>query len=133
VQGDGKKRNNFPGGFRNSTQNKFSAAGRNEAEEKAIQHIKALANFRKTSAALTIGKTIDYLPVNGVYVYFRQQANETVMCILNTSNEDKQVKPADYAQTAKYTTAKDVVTGETHNLQGGWNVPKATMWVLSLQ
>ncbi len=49
--------------------------------------MKNLANFRKNSPALTTGKFMQYVPENGVYVYFRYTDNQSVMCMLNTSDK----------------------------------------------
>lgn len=134
VQGDGKKRNDFPGGFEGDAQNKFVASGRNAAENAAYEYVKKLANFRKQSKALTIGSTTDFLPQDGVYVYFRKHGNETVMCIINQNQQDKTIALNRFAEmTGKYQQATNVITGSTAVLQGEWRIPAQTMWVMQLK
>jgi glycosidase len=134
VQGDGKKRNDFPGGFAGDAADKFTAAGRTAEENDAFNYVQALANFRKTSAALANGATHDYLPKNGLYVYFRKAPNQTVMVVVNSSKEEKTVTPATYSNFTKlYNNASNVVSGTQHALNATWAVPAQTVWVLELK
>ncbi|MCA0381826.1 MAG: cyclomaltodextrinase N-terminal domain-containing protein [Bacteroidetes bacterium] len=134
VQGDGKKRNDFPGGFAGDAQNKFVASGRNAAENAAYEYVKKLANFRKQSKALTLGSTTDFLPQDGVYVYFRKHGNETVMCIINQNQQDKTIALNRFAEmTGNYQQATNVITGSNAVLQGEWRIPAQTMWVMQLK
>lgn len=134
VQGDGKKRNDFPGGFAGDAQNKFVASGRNAAENAAYEYVKKLANFRKQSKALTLGSTTDFLPQDGVYVYFRKHGNETVMCIINQNQQDKTIALNRFAEvTNNYQQATNVITGSNAVLQGEWRIPAQTMWVMQLK
>jgi hypothetical protein len=50
--------------------NKFTIAGRTQTDQAIYQHLATLANFRKGSSALTTGKFMQYVPEDGVYVYF---------------------------------------------------------------
>lgn len=134
VQGDGKKRNDFPGGFPGDAQNKFTAKGRNAAENEAFTFVKTLAQFRKQSKALTIGNTIDYLPQNGVYAYARKAGNETVLCILNQTKELKTVDAGRFQQVFKgYNNATDIVNGNFFDLTGEWKIPPQTIMILTLK
>jgi neopullulanase len=134
VQGDGKKRNDFPGGFAGDAQNKFLASGRNAAENAAFDYVKKLANFRKQSKALTLGSTTDFLPQDGVYVYFRKHGNETVMCIINQNQQDKTIALNRFSEmTGNYQQATNVITGNNAVLQGEWRIPAQTIWVMQLK
>ncbi len=134
VQGDGKKRNDFPGGFPGDAQNKFSATGRTSAENDGFSFVSKLANFRKQSKALTVGTTIDYLPLDGVYVYFRKTKEQTVMCVLNTNDSNKQVDTRRFSATTKgFSKAKDVITDAEFGLSGDWTIPGKTIWVMELK
>ena len=53
---------------------------------------------------------MQYLPVDGVYVYFRYDASQTVMVAMNTSKEEKTIDPAKYAERVKgFTRYKDII------------------------
>ena len=106
-------REDFPGGWSDDAVNKFVAAGRNDKENDVFNYIARLATFRKTSSALTTGKTTQFVPVNGVYTYFRYDVKQTVMVIANTS--DKMAKPnwdSFTERTNGFTKAKDIITGK---------------------
>lgn len=111
---DGYVRLDFPGGWKNDPANKFTIQGRTQTDQAIYQHLATLANFRKASPALTRGKFMQYLPNDGLYVYFRYTDKQTVMVVMNTSKEEKTVKPADYAErTAGFTQYKDIISKST--------------------
>ena len=113
----------FPGGFPGDAVNKFEPSGRTTQENEAFNYIKKLANYRKTSSALTTGKTMQFIPQNGVYVYFRYDAKQTIMCVMNTNEQAATVDLSRFAERMNgYTKALDVATGTTFNLE-----PKLTL------
>lgn len=115
---DAEVRRDFPGGWKEDKDNKFVAANRTEQEQKAWTHVATLANFRKSSHALTKGALMQYLPENGVYTYFRYAPIQTIMVISNTGKEDMAVKMARFAErTRGFNRLKDIHSGETRPLQ----------------
>jgi neopullulanase len=46
-----------------------------------------LANWRKSSKAITEGKLMQFVPEKSLYVYFRYISTEKVMVILNAAND----------------------------------------------
>jgi glycosidase len=116
---DATVREDFPGGWPddNAKQNRFTKEGRTDMQEQTFNYVSGLAQFRKNSSAITSGRTMQFLPKNGVYVYFRYDNKQTVMVITNTS--DKQMKPDlnVLAERVKgFSQARDVVTGKTISL-----------------
>ena len=90
YKGDhGLLRTDFPGGWKEDEIDKFNSSGRSDLENEAFYYIKKLAHWRKTSEAITKGKTIQYIPNDGVFVYFRYTDNEVVMVAVN-QNETAQ-------------------------------------------
>lgn len=77
----------FPGGFPGDETDLFQPADRNETQAELHDYITQLANFRKQSKALTHGKSIQFVPRDGVYIYFRQYGEETVMVVFNGNND----------------------------------------------
>ncbi len=115
---DGHVRQDFPGGWPTDSLNKFSIAGRNEQEEGIWRYIAKLANFRKNSSAITTGKLMQYVPKDGVYVYFRYDNNQTVMVVMNTSKKQQNISPANYLErTNGFSKMKNVLTGEIGDLK----------------
>lgn len=111
---DGHVRLDFPGGWPGDPVNKFTKEGRTEKDNEIWNHVRSLAQFRKNSSALTTGKMMQYVPVDGVYAYFRYDARQTIMVVMNTAKENRTIKPADYTErTGSFSRFRNVVTGET--------------------
>jgi neopullulanase len=114
---DGHVRQDFPGGWATDSVNKFSIAGRNAQEEGIWRYIAKLANFRKASSALTTGKMMQYVPDDGVYVYFRYDKTQTIMVVMNTAKESKTISPKKYFErTSGFSKMKNIVSGEVSPL-----------------
>lgn len=131
---DAAVRLDFPGGWPGDTTDKFSPAGRTNQEKEAFQFVKTLANFRKTSSAIGSGKTMQFIPVNGVYVYFRYDERQTVMCVLNT-NDKKVTHPlARYAErTSGFKNVKDVLSGQTVSISSELELPANSIGIFELR
>jgi glycosidase len=114
---DAEVRKDFPGGWKEDAINKFTKEGRTAQEQEAFSYVSALANFRKTSAAITKGKLMQYTPVGGLYVYFRYDNQQTVMVVSNTSGYNVMPDWSYFAERMKgFTKAKNVITGEVKTL-----------------
>ncbi len=110
---DGYVRLDFPGGWAGDLLNKFSAEGRTQKDKIIHDHIALLANYRKTSSALTTGKFMQYIPVEGVYVYFRFDEKQTIMVVLNTSKTEAKVNIENYKERTKgFLKMKNIFTKE---------------------
>lgn len=115
---DGYVRQDFPGGWEGDAANKFTAAGRTAKENSIFNYIKKLANFRKTSSAIKTGKMMQFYPIDGVYVYFRYDANQTIMCIMNTNDKPMTIDLARFAERLKgFQLAFDVAAGQQFQLK----------------
>ena len=118
VAGDGRKRNPIPGAFIGAKSDKFTEAGRTDKENEAFNYVKTLANFRKNSPALKTGSMINFIPENGIFVYFRKNDNDLVMCIVNQNKEKvTEMDLSRFKETlGDRSTGKNVVSGETYHL-----------------
>ncbi len=129
---DGNVRRDFPGGWEGDPQNKFTDVGRTPKENDVYTFIKTLANFRKNSSAITAGKLMQYVPVDGLYVYFRYDKNQTIACIMNTGESEKNVDLLSYykERTTGFKNARNVANRneETMNV----NIKPMQMKVLEL-
>ena len=110
---DGYVRLDFPGGWREDKVNKFSYNDRTEKDNQIFNLIKALANYRKKSSALTTGKFMQYLPEDGVYTYFRYDNNQTIMTVMNTSKSEKNISFNKFEErTNGFSKYKNVITND---------------------
>jgi len=131
---DGLVRLDFPGGWAGDERSAFTGAGLG-ADEKSIQDlVKKLGQFRLHSSALRYGRMMQYVPTGPLYVYFRFDANQTILCAMNTANGPVTVDFARFSERTKgFKEGVDVVTGERHPLDQPARLPGRTMWVLELQ
>lgn len=130
---DGWVRLGFKGGWAEDKQNKFTAAGRTAQENEAFNYVKTLANFRKNSSAIKTGKMMQYVPEDGVYVYFRYDAKQTIMCIMNTANEVKEIDTGRFSErTNGFKKGKNIVDGKEIELSEKLKIPSKTVLVLEL-
>ena len=131
---DGWVRLDFPGGWPGDARNAFTGAGMTD-DEKAVQElVRKLGQFRLHSSALRTGKLMEFVPHGSLFVYFRYDAHQTILCAMNTGNASKNVDFGRYAgRTAGFSTGVDVVTGRSYPLGESATIPGRTMWVLELQ
>jgi glycosidase len=128
---DGWVRLDFPGGWKGDKKNAFTGEGLESAEREMQQYVKGIANFRKNSSALKTGKMMQYLPVDGLYVYFRYDQQQTIMCIMNTSDKEQRIDLEKYIErTAGFTRAKNITSGATVDKSAV--IPAKKMWILEL-
>jgi glycosidase len=114
---DAEVRKDFPGGWPGDAYNKFTAAGRTTVENDMFNHVKALANFRKKSSALTNGKLMQYLPKDGAYVYFRYTKEQTVMTVVNTGANAFKPDWSYFSERTKgFSKLNNIITGEPINM-----------------
>lgn len=114
---DGYVRLDFPGGWAGDKANKFSIEGRTQKDQEIYQYLATLASYRKTSSALTTGKMMQYVPEDGVYVYFRYDVKQTIMVVMNTAKEEKKVIIEKYGERVKgFSKMKNVLTGKITDL-----------------
>jgi glycosidase len=131
---DGKVRQDFPGGWKEDKQNKFTAQGRTEKENEVFNWTRTIANYRKNSSALKTGKLMQFVPDNWVYTYFRYDNKQTVMIVMNTSSDERTVDPKKFAERINgYTKAKNIVTAASDDLSSIWKIPGKTIWIMELQ
>jgi glycosidase len=131
---DGLVRGDFPGGWKEDAKNAFTGMGLTEDEKSTQDLVRKLGNFRKNASALKTGKMMHYVPVDGVYVYFRYDENQTIMCIMNTSNSEKEIDFQKYEErTIGFTAAENVLTAERMTTLKKTIIPAMKMWVLELK
>ena len=115
---DGYVRLDFPGGWKGDAQNKFTKEGRNAKENEIWNHTATLANYRKQSSAITTGKMMQFVPEDGMYVYFRYDDRQTVMVVMNTAKENKAIALKRFEERTKgFSRMKNIITGAVTDLK----------------
>jgi glycosidase len=129
-RGDGFLRQDFPGGWSGDSKNAFKGENLNDTEKEAFGFTKKLLNWRKDKEVIHNGRLKQYIPDNGLYVYFRYNDRESVMIILNNSNKESRTISRDrYIESMNgFTRGKDVITGnEISDLTSFKIAPKTAM------
>ena len=76
---------------------------------------------------------MQYVPENGLYVYFRYDKSQTVMCIMNPENQSKTLVTGRFKEMLSgKSTARDVVSGNSQSL-AEIKVPAKTILVLEIK
>ncbi|MGB6036639.1 MAG: alpha-amylase family glycosyl hydrolase, partial [Cryomorphaceae bacterium] len=101
TDGHGKIREDFMGGWAADSLNKFTADGRTDLENEAFDYISKLAELRQSNEALHSGQTVQYVPEDGLYVYFRYTDVQVFMVAVNTSDKEVSTKADKYDQFLK--------------------------------
>ncbi len=96
--------------------------------------VRQLARWRKHQPVFENGKYMHFPPANGIYVYFRYTADQAVMVIVNTTDQQKSLVPKKYtASFPQFESAKAINGGDPIGLQETWQVPAMSATVLELQ
>lgn len=115
---DGYVRLDFQGGWAGDQPNKFLESGRTAREDSIWNLVSRLGQFRKNSSAITTGHLMQFAPVNGEYVYFRYDGQQTIMVAMNTAAIPISIELKNYRERISgFTKMKNVLTGEIRDLK----------------
>lgn len=131
---DALVREDFPGGWKNDPANKFTPGGRTAQENRMHDYLAKLGAFRMLSEAIKFGKTMQFVPVNGVYVYFRFiPGGERVMVILNQNPKGVKLDLSRFSEMIKPgETAMDAISSEMYTFEGAIEVQPMSILILKL-
>lgn len=130
---DGLVRADFSGGWPADKLDKFKASGRSARENEAFNYIRTLANYRKSTSALQTGKLMQYIPEQGIYVFFRYDQQHTVMIVYNSNDADLKLSTSRFIERTKpFTSGTNIETGESFPLNT-LLVPAKTSLVIELK
>jgi neopullulanase len=133
-KGDADIRQDFPGGWAGDANNAFIKTGRTQMQNQYFDFTAKLLNWRKNKSVIHSGKTTHYVPENNVYVYFRHNDTESIMVIINNSNENQTFKTNRFQEnTNQYQTGKDIFTNATFNLQKEITIEAKAVLLLELK
>jgi glycosidase len=106
-------RTDFPGGWAGDTVNGFTGRGLSGEQADVQFYLRKLANWRKGKSVIHNGETKHFAPFGGVYVYFRYDAKDMVMVVMNKNERAIDLDTALLAEMLKgKTRAVNVVSGE---------------------
>lgn len=129
---DGWVRLDFPGGWDGDKKNAFTQQGLTSDEKMIQNYVKTLANFRLKSSAITKGKMMQFVPKDGLYVYFRYDKNQTIMCVMNTDENERLVNFSDYIErTNGFSKGVNIIDGS--EVSNEFKIKAKSMYVIELK
>ena len=91
-------------------------------------------DFRKQTPVLQTGRMKQFIPYDGLYVYFRYDDHKKVMVVANNNKEDKQLDLARFDEMQiQGKKAIEVTTRESVELNKTILLPAKTVLVLDIQ
>lgn len=127
-------RYDFPGGWPADKRNAFSAEGRTKDENEVFNYLKVLLHYRKTNPVLQNGKMKQFIPENGLYVFFRYNADKTVMVISNNGNQEKALPLARFNEMLNGKTIfTDIISGQSQTVAPTLSVPAKSVLIYEVR
>ncbi|MEO1435743.1 MAG: glycoside hydrolase family 13 protein [Bacteroidota bacterium] len=131
---DGLVRQDFPGGWDGDAMDKFNAEGRTFEENDLFTYFQTLAIYRKENPVLQTGRLMQFVPENGIYVYFRYNEDKTVMVIVNCHEEAATVMTNRYKERmSNFTSGLDVINNRVLDQLEKVYMPGYSIKILELQ
>ncbi len=133
--GDGRLRDDFPGGWPGDTKSVIAGTGLSEQEKEALDFTKRVLNWRKAKEVIHTGKLKHYIPNDGVYVYFRYNCEESVMVVINLNDRDsKTVSGGKYAESLQgFTGGTDIIAGKKIEDLDSFTIAPKTAMIIELK
>jgi hypothetical protein len=77
---------------------------------------------------------MQYVPRNGLYVYFRFDTKQTILCAMNTDSTTANLDASRYAErTAGFSRATDVLSGKEFPLTDAIGILPGQMLIMELR
>ena len=123
----------FPGGWKNDKRDAFTPAGRTKEENEVFDYLKKLLHYRKNNPVLQNGKMMQFIPENGVYVFFRYNDEKTVMVITNNNDHATVLDTKRFAERIKdCEMGVEVTSKQAVDMKNQVEIPGKTVLVLEL-
>jgi len=127
-------RSDYPGGWEGDSINAFTNQGMTDLQFQARDFMTALLNWRSTKEVIHTGKLMHFVPDKGCYVYFRYNASDTVMVILNKQTTEVTLDIERFAEILSgFKTGIDVLTKKQYIVEDFIQVPARTALILDLE
>lgn len=130
---DGLVRADMPGGWAGDAVNAFTGVGLSAEQRDMQDWVRRLFTWRKANATVHDGALMQYAPLKGVYVFFRYDAQRTVMVVLNKNAQAVDLALDRFTERLRGgERARDVLGGRQLTLGATLNVPARSPLVLDI-
>ncbi|MDH3648231.1 MAG: glycoside hydrolase family 13 protein [Saprospiraceae bacterium] len=124
-------RSDFPGGWSGDTINAFTGTGLTEAQKDAADFVRKLLHWRHDTPVIHSGQLQHFVPQNGTYVYFRYDADDVVMVVMNKNVEATELDLERFAERLRdRTVSREVLTGAVRAKGQSIQVPGLSCMIL---
>lgn len=130
--GDGGLRNDFPGGWQNDSINAFRSIGLTADQIEASNYLSKLLNFRKNWSANN-GKIIQFVPQDGIFVFFKFNEKDKIMVIFNNNESIKTLNTNRFEECLiNCTQGKNIITDQIVPMNHSIELPAKSSTILLL-
>jgi glycosidase len=131
---DGLLRGDFPGGWPGDAVDAVTGEGLSARQREAQDFLRTLVRWRRDRDVIHHGGLTHFRPENGTYVWFRHDADDAVMVVLNKNHEAVELALDRFAERLQgYRAAWDVLTGAELVLGDTLELPARSVQVLDLK
>ncbi len=131
---DGKVRRDFEGGWEEDGPIKFYDFGRYGLEKEAFAYVKTIANYRKSNKVLQTGKLKQFIPVDGIYTYFRYNDTASVMIVMNTNDKKVTLNTSRFVEATKsFTTGNELYYNRPYKVNDPINLDPYETKIIELK
>lgn len=131
LKGDGDIRRDFPGGWNDDRLNAFTAEGRTAEQSEFFDFSKKIFNWRKNKPVIHTGKTMQFVPENNVYVYFRYNDSDKVMVVINNNPEAQTLDLKRFKEILKTTVSgTDIISEQKISLESALTIDGKTAMII---
>ena len=133
AKGDADLRKDMPGGWPNDVRSAFNALERTSEEQSYFDIVKTLFQWRQHQELIHKGKTVHFIPLNEVYVYFRVLDQNAVMVVINANKEVQTIELSRFNELLEsYSKASELFSGTQINLEKTLSIPAREAQVFEL-
>ncbi len=122
----------FPGGWKKDKRDAFIRNGRTEAENEVFDYLRTLLHYRKNNTVLHNGRMKQFIPQDGIYVYFRFNNEKTIMVVANNNEVEKTVDVKRFAEMIRYNTTGTEITSGKKIMLNELTVPAKTVSIIEI-
>jgi glycosidase len=123
----------FPGGWTSDKRDAFTVEGRTVEENEVFNYMKTLLNYRKNNSVLQNGNMKQFIPENGIYVFFRYNENKTIMIVVNNNLDARYLALARFSEMLQgKTNAMEITSAKQFPLDKSIAIPAKTVYVLEI-
>lgn len=124
----------FPGGWKEDKRDAFTQEGRTREENDVFNYLRILLNYRKNNSVLQNGKMMQFIPENGVYVFFRYNSDQTVMVICNNNDTETVLNTNRFEERIKgFNAGMEITSARPIAIRENINIKGKTVMVIELQ